>query len=209
MDQEIQANVVCIMNSRHAWTLWDSVSKQTKKKLEKEWAMNSGLYLYFKLSWGRKLLVDQIFSLSCWPGNSQRSPRQCRLLESLVDSQKTREWDYIAEESYTLHTGLRKVMIELKWKLPPCWLHFIVLDVSLQATEGKKSTIFSWVSHVIILNYLVRHAHWLNSAMNMLGLSSCPQTAFMTYSTSKNTCGFLRIRGRKYIPVTIRFTRSL
>lgn len=115
-----------------------SQNKQKKNKLEKEWAMNSGLYLYFKLSWSRKLLVDQISSLSCWPGNSQMSPRQYRLLESLVDFQKIREWDYIAEESYILHTGLRKVMIELKWKLPFCWLHFIVLDVSLQATEGKK-----------------------------------------------------------------------
>lgn len=130
----------CLHNKFKACLNFMRLSLKTSKKntLEKEWAMNSGLYLYFKLSWGRRLLVDQTFFVSCWPGNSQRSPRQCRLLESLVDSQKLGEWDYIAEESYTLHTGLRKVMIELKWKLPPCWLHFIVLDVSLQATEGKK-----------------------------------------------------------------------
>lgn len=104
MDQGLQATIVCIMNSRHAWTLWDSVSKQAKKnKLEKEWAMNSGLYLYFKLSWGRRLLVDQTFFLSYWPGNSQRFPGQFRLLESLVDSQNLRVRLYCWRIIYSIY----------------------------------------------------------------------------------------------------------
>lgn len=70
---------------------------------------------------------------------------------------------------YTVDAGLGEILLELRWKLPPCWLASIVLRVATQTAEGKWSA-HLWTWHAITMCQS-RCGHWCNSGMTVIGIT--------------------------------------
>lgn len=75
-------------------------------------------------------LVDTTYlPVSCWPGR-YRDPKQQGYSHCSVIGKTL-----FLKIPHTLAAGHREIKLELKWKLPPCWLSCTVPEDAMQVAE--------------------------------------------------------------------------